>query len=199
VAFAPDGRTLASGGADGSILIWDVAAHLPQPVALTAAEVDRCWATLASADAVDAFRAMTKLAGDPAALAKVRGRVKPAVAVSNDDLVKWVRDLDSGQFNVRQRAAIALGRAGRQAEAVLREAAEKGPSAEVRRQAATLLATVTSADLTGDPLANVRAVELLEWWGTAEARAVLAELAKGAAGAESTRAAAAALKRLSER
>jgi WD40 repeat protein len=199
LAFAPDGRTLASGGADGTILIWDVAPYLRPTVALADDEIDRCWSALASADAADAFRAMTKLANDPAALAKIRGRMKSAVALSGDDLAKWVRDLDSDQFAVRQRAAVALGRAGRQAETVLREAAAKGPSAEVRRQAATLLDIVTSANLTGERLADVRAVELLEWWGTAEARAVLAELAKGAPAADSTWAAAAALKRLSER
>jgi hypothetical protein len=60
-------------------------------------------------------------------------------------------------------------------------------------------AVATSANLTGERLADVRAVELLEWWGTAEARAVLAELAKGAPASDSTWAAAAALKRLSER
>src|SRR5438309_3129804 len=29
IAFAPDGKTLASGGADGSIIVWDVAAGEP--------------------------------------------------------------------------------------------------------------------------------------------------------------------------
>src|SRR5207244_11672400 len=29
IAFAPDGKTLASGGADGSIILWDVAAREP--------------------------------------------------------------------------------------------------------------------------------------------------------------------------
>jgi WD40 repeat protein len=199
LAFAPDGRTLASGGADGTNLIWDVTAHLKPTIALAADEIERCWWALASADAAVAFQAMTKLAGDPAALARARGRMKPAIAVTNDDLAKWVRDLDSNQFPVRQRAATALGRAGRQAETVLREAANKGASAEVRQQATALLATATSANHSGEQLADVRAIELMEWWGTAEARAVLVELAKGAPAADSTQMAAAALKRLSDR
>src|SRR5437660_9828828 len=29
IAFAPDGKTLASGGADGSLILWDVAAREP--------------------------------------------------------------------------------------------------------------------------------------------------------------------------
>jgi hypothetical protein len=199
LAFAPDGRTLASGGVDGTILIWDVAAHLRPTAALAANEFEQCWSALAGADATEAFRAMTKLAGDPAALAKVRGRLKPSVAISNDDLAMWVRDLDSDQFSVRQRATAALGRAGRQAEAVLREAAEKGPSAEVRRQASILLTAATNSALTGERLADMRSVELLEWWGTAEARTALAELARGAVGADLTAAAAAALQRLKDR
>src|SRR5207245_10665635 len=36
IAFAPDGKTLASGGADGSIILWDVAAREPLAAALAA-------------------------------------------------------------------------------------------------------------------------------------------------------------------
>lgn len=100
------------------------------------------------------------------------------------------------QFATRQQAAAALRRAWPQAEAVLREAA-KSTSAEVRGQATTLLAD--AARPTGERLADVRAVEILEWWGTTEARATLAELAKGAPAADLTRSAVAALKRLSGR
>jgi WD40 repeat protein len=199
LAFAPDGRTLASGGADGTILIWDVAAHRPPPVALAADEIARCWTTLASADAAEAFRAMCRLADDPAAMAKVGTRLRPVPAVPAEQLAGWVRDLENDQFAVRQRAAAGLRRAGRQAEAVLREAAQKGTSAETRRQAATILADVTDQIPTGERLADLRAVELLEWWGTPEARATLADLSRGAAGAEMTVVATAALKRLEGR
>ena len=107
---------------------------------------------LASPDAADAFRAMARLADDPAAMMNVRGRLRPAQPISAEQLAGWVRDLDSGQFATRQQAAAALKRAGPQAEAVLREAA-KSTSAEVRSQATALLADV--ANLTGERLADV--------------------------------------------
>ena len=78
LAFAPDGRTLASGGADGSILIWDVAAHIKRNPPLKPDEINHYWTTLASPDASEAFRAMARLADDPAAMMNIRTRLRPA-------------------------------------------------------------------------------------------------------------------------
>lgn len=60
LAFAPDGRTLVSGGFDSTILIWDLTGRLrdgklPQ-IRLTAERWDTHWQALAGADAAKAFQ-----------------------------------------------------------------------------------------------------------------------------------------------
>src|SRR5262249_31541056 len=54
LAFSPDGSLLASGGNPGTILLWDLSAALKRAFnepAWTAADKDRLWSDLASADA----------------------------------------------------------------------------------------------------------------------------------------------------
>ena len=69
LAFSPDGSVLATGGKDGVILLWDVTGLRSEDVrpekTLRTAELDGLWSDLASADAVAAGRAVTRLAAAP--------------------------------------------------------------------------------------------------------------------------------------
>src|SRR5262249_52824738 len=68
VAFFPDGRTLATGSADTTVLIWDVLAvtsRKPTTDRLAPEALQRAWTDLEGLDAQKAYRAIGVLAGAP--------------------------------------------------------------------------------------------------------------------------------------
>jgi hypothetical protein len=195
LAFGPDGR-LYSGGLDTTVLGWDVRPPRPEGDGPLAA----AWDDLTHGDAAQAFRAQGRLRAAPAeAVALLAARLKPARAVDPKVVAGLIADLDSPEFATRDRAAAALRQLGRSAAAALREAREKSASAEVRRKAGNLLAELEESATPPEELRALRAVEVLEWLGTPEARRLLAEWAEGERGAVLTQAAVAALERLGER
>src|SRR5262249_5801471 len=77
-AFTADGRRLATGMPDGSILLWDIALPASKPQHLDAKAIEALWFDLAGADAAKAWRSVWRMADAPHdALAFLRGRVKP--------------------------------------------------------------------------------------------------------------------------
>src|SRR5207248_1958413 len=82
LAFAPGGRTLATGGADSTILLWDVPGATPGGPPPTAAELSAHWRTLAGGDAAAAYRAVGALAAAPREVVPfLRDHLRPAAAV----------------------------------------------------------------------------------------------------------------------
>jgi hypothetical protein len=185
ISLAPDGRSLASCGSDGRVLLWDVGGP-PRPdgtVKLSPRELEGYWEDLAGEAAGRALQAVQALAAAPGQsvpFLKARLRaVRPAKGPSDEELARLVRELDDNAYEVRQRAEAQLAKAGRWAEPVLRRAAEKPPSAEVRRRAQRLLEAFASSGLRPEEMRAVRGVQALEYAGTPEARAALAALAAG--------------------
>lgn len=91
-----------------------------------------------------------------------------------------------------------LGRLGEQVVPPLRSELTKEPALDLRQRLEKLVA-LGEGPLTGERLREVRAVEVLERIGTAEVRALLEKLAKGADAVPLTRDARAAHARLAAR
>ncbi|HMC63479.1 MAG TPA: hypothetical protein VKI65_00920, partial [Gemmataceae bacterium] len=200
LAFAPDGRTLASGGGDSTILFWDLTGRMKdgrlQPAPLTAKELDKLWGDL-SGDASKAYRVVWTLAASPKqALLLLKERLRPTAAPDRQRIAKLIADLDDKQFTVRAKAAEEIAKLGELAEPALRKALEKQPSPEVVRSAQKLLDALAGPVTSGDALRAIRAVEVLEHIGTPEGRELLQALAKGAPEARLTQEAKASLERL---
>jgi hypothetical protein len=108
-------------------------------------------------------------------------------------------DLDNTDFATRERATADLAEQGPIVAAALREVVAKSASAEARRRAEGLLREIANGGIPPRELRALRAVEVLEWIATKEARARLLELTKGASDARLTREASAACHRLEGR
>ncbi len=190
LAFTRDGRRMATGHPDSTILFWDV--RLPDvPVAsLSAKELEALWADLAEDDAAKAWEAVDRLAESPnEALALLRGRVKPYPTAAADETSKLLADLDSDSFAVREAAAKRLKQMGLQAEPSLRAALSAKPTLEQKKRIQSVLAALEEAPqpLAQEELQQLRAIVVLERIGSSEARRVLEELAKGPESARQTR------------
>jgi WD40 repeat protein len=185
LALTADGRSLVSCGSDGRVLLWD-AGGPPRPdqtVKLSPRELEVYWGDLSGEAAGPALRAVHALAAAPGQsvpflMARLRV-APPGKGPSEEELARLVGELNDDSFEVRQRAEAALAKMGRSAEAVLRRAAAKPPSAEVRRRATRLLAKLAPARPRPEDLRAVRGVQALEYAGTAEARELLTRLAAG--------------------
>jgi WD40 repeat protein len=202
VAFSADGRRLISGSRDTTALIWDVAGVLPvEPVApLEAAEVKQLRVALASPDGAAALQAVRRLARAPEqALPFLRDLLRNPPAVDRDRLARLLADLDAGSYAKREAASAELARLGKLAEAGLKRALEKNPSAEVRRRAEALFSRLDDRQVSPATLQAVRALEVLELLATPEARTVIAALAEGGGEARVAEEARAAMARLARR
>jgi RNA polymerase sigma factor (sigma-70 family) len=198
LAFTPDGRSLASGGGDSTILLWDLTGRAKdgkvKAAGLTAAELDGLWADLAGA-APKADTALWALALAPKqSMPFLKERMRPIPAAPPEQVAKLIADLDNKNFSMRDKAVRMLEALGEAADTALRKALESNTTLEVRQRLEQLLQKRGK-----DIIRQLRAIDALEQIGTAEARPVLEALAKGATNPQVAQAAVAALRRLAKR
>jgi RNA polymerase sigma factor (sigma-70 family) len=181
LAFSPDGRLVATGHYDGSVLVWKV----PRPAAtrLTPADRDAAWGELAGETAT-ARRAVARLTGDPeAALILLKARFQAPAPPAAADVPALIRALDSRTFAEREKATARLREAGRKAERALRETLATA-TPEMKERINRVLADLNPSPhlpLSGENLRGARAIEVLERLSTPAAATILTAWSEQAA------------------
>jgi RNA polymerase sigma factor (sigma-70 family) len=201
LAFATDGKTLASGSWDTTVLVWDVCGigerKEEPPAAVGAGQLAALWANLASDDAAKAYRSIQDLiAASRQSVPFLAQRMQPRAPVTAERITQLIAELDNERFEAREEAAAALAGLEKRAEPLLRKTLAKDPSLEVRRRIESLLGKLQGPVTFAETLRALRTIEVLEHIATPEARQLLQKLASGAPDARLTRDAKAALKRL---
>ena len=200
ISFAEDGKTLISAGADNCVLIWDAAARGPVARGDPKAKMlGQRWADLAGDDAMVAFKAMGEMIAAPKeAVAFLATKLQPVQAADPAAISKLVEELDSKNFQAREKATKELQKLEGQARAALEKAYAKPPSKEAETRMKKLLDRLDGPVLAPEELRALRAIEVLERIGSPEARELLGRLAKGAPGARLTSEAKGSLARLTK-
>jgi WD40 repeat protein len=182
LAFSPDGKWLASGSRDTTVLLWDVARARLEALLAELGEEDR--------------KALRRAAPEATAGLLKRWLVKAAAAEGR--VRELLPELDAEAFEVRERATHELEGLVPQVGFAVRQALEGKPSPEARYRLRRILKKTEGArpeaPTGGLPRLRV-AVRLLGALDTAAARRALEELAKGDAGLAVTRLAREALGR----
>ena len=181
----PDGKRMASGCGDCTIVLWDVAERLAprrDRRALSEREHTSLSQLLGDNNSEIAWQALGRLSdADPAVLSRIVGaRLQPAAPPDEAAVRRLITDLDGDIFRIRDRAEKELQKLGPLARTPLKQALEKAPSSETIQRLERLLRRL--ADDAPPPNQNfaLRAIEALERNASTEARAELERLAGGA-------------------
>jgi hypothetical protein len=144
----------------------------------TTVKPSQLWEDLAGADPLRADLAVWRLAaGGSRTIDLLRERLRPPPTATPERINRLVKDLDSDQFSIRQRAGEELARLIETAAPALRRARAVADSLEVQLRLDRLLASV-DRPATPEHRRRLRALRLLEEMGGPEAKALLTRLFK---------------------
>jgi hypothetical protein len=202
LSFATDVERLASGSADTTLFVWDLncPTHGPETkVNLTEGELVSCWNLLAHSEGREAAPAIWRLVADTKqAVPFLKRNLTEALSVTEEQLRRWITELSSDSFRVREKATLGLTRHLVEAWPLLEKARQqKETSLEARVRINDLLkkSGLTSSS---SRLLRLRSLEVLERIGTPEAREVIESVARTAADRDFAREARDCLRRLGE-
>jgi RNA polymerase sigma factor (sigma-70 family) len=192
LAFDSIGRLLV-GGVDTTVLAWNTR----PPHVATSVSLESAWNDLATREAAQSFKSEGRFLAVPADTVKFFDeKIKPVEKVDPKLIQRWLADLGSDAFAVRETASKELDKFGHQARPYLEEAMKSAKSAEVRERVKKILEQQQAAVITPEQLRQLRAVGVLEQIGDGESKSLLKKWANGPAGAMLTMESAAASKRL---
>jgi WD40 repeat protein len=203
LAICPDGRQAFSGSHDATALAWDLTAgmqeRLGKSTRLTPGKCEALWTALADEDAAKACGAIwTLIAAPQSAVPFLERRLRPTAPPDVEQISRWIADLESERFSVREQATRALEELADLAAAALKKKlAQLSP--EGRRRGEQFLEKLTGPIPPGERLQALRAIEVLEHISTPEAKQILQTLATGTPEARLTQEARASLERLAKR
>jgi RNA polymerase sigma factor (sigma-70 family) len=176
-AFDGDGSKVVASSPEAPIYVWDLLANAPRWVA---GKADALWSDLASGDATIAFEAMRTLRANPVeGVALLKDRVKIPIVPPEAKVTEWLKQLDSPIFAQREQATKELTKVADLIQARL-EGARKHAQLETIRRLDLILASIN--DPTPAHIQLVRACEVMEGIGGAQAWQVLKGWAEGLAG-----------------
>jgi WD domain, G-beta repeat/Lipoprotein LpqB beta-propeller domain len=201
LAISPDGRLLFTGSEDTTVLVWDllslrrVSAKSP-----TASELAAMWIALAGDRPADAIAALIvyPVGGLTLLKDKLPAEIRQ-VAGEAERLEKLIAELDDMRYAVRQKAQQELQQLGAIAKRRLEMVISGTPTLEMRRRAEQIIGRLREEQ---QPLPSttvlrvLRAMEVLEHIGNADAKAMLRDVMRDAGGTIIADEAQAALRRL---
>ncbi|MCK4625494.1 MAG: hypothetical protein KAV00_09315, partial [Phycisphaerae bacterium] len=203
-------RTLASAGADTTIILWNIDPWVcrsdrdkTSPLKMDACKPAYLWDKLKGKEESSdhneyAIMWVLVRAGDKA-VGLLDIFLKP-VRVNSESVKRLIADLDDDEYKVRKRASEELAGFGNAIDSDIREALKKPTSLEAKIRLEAVLKVVSyPLPNTPESLRKYRSVQILEWIGTKKAQGVLKKLAAGHAGASLTQDAKSALARIASR
>jgi WD40 repeat protein len=202
LAFSVDGLLLISGSLDATALVWDLSgcAPLEPSVHLRPQDIEALWADLCGRDAPRAYRALISLSrAQRDVVPFLKSRVWPVHALTPEQFRRLLAELNDPSWSTRTAAAAELIRLEEVSLPLLRRILAHPPTLEVQRRIEQIVPRIEQPFRTPQRLGVLRAVPCLERMGTAAARQLLGELARGAPEARLTQDARAALARLARR
>jgi hypothetical protein len=144
-------------------------------------DLETAWEQLRSDDPAKGFQAIRVFAEYSEGATFLRKKILPAKSEDHELIKKWIADLDSDRFAVRESALKKLSEKGKSALGVFEEVLKGKLSPGTQEQLTKLLETARGKRSPEETRLR-RAVESMSWSATPEAIQTLEGWAKGSAG-----------------